>query len=112
MPARDKGPDTIRKCGDLAKRPIHTQPMHEGGSKRIARSDRVCHLDGAASFLDIVVVSQKGASTRAQRHSDGSPAITSRAIAAKSFGRRRQTAELLHPDQLFFVELYDVSTFQ
>ena len=85
MAARHKCADTIRKYGDLAKMPTRTQSMHEGGSKRITRTDSVCHLHGATSFLNIVPMSQKGASTRAQRHSDSSPAITSRAIAAKSF---------------------------
>ena len=58
-----------------------------------------------ALFLDIVVMSQKGASPLAQCHSDSSPAITSRAIAAKSWieeGRLENSCTRLNSSSLSF----------
>lgn len=112
MAAGDQCANSIRKGGDVRRRPVLAESVHESGRKGIACSDRIDDLNGISVSLHILAAGENGAPSSAERNSDGTPTVTLGSLKAKSFGLARQSCEGVNLLEFVFVELHHVSVLQ
>ena len=110
--AGDQSAHTIGEVRYFGSGPFGDQPVHEGSGECVAGSYGIGHMHGMAQRFDIVTADENSATSLAHRDTDGLPAVAVCSFTAESFDGVRQSGEVPHAIEFFFIEFDNIRPLQ